>query len=104
MFWGLAKLTSKQESDAQTVETRLALIRHAVQQLLVQNPQVEFRSRGGVERESVHVQGQVFIEFFKIREVNESLQPTGGCFPLSIKPFAKSTCTCSVIERNRYLN
>ena len=55
MFWGLEKLNSKQESNAQSFRTRLAAIRPAVQQLPVQNPQVEFRSRGGGEGESVCV-------------------------------------------------
>ena len=75
---------------SQSVKTRLAFIRPAVQQLPVQNPQVEFRSRGG-GRESLYAckkKATCIYQIFKIREVTDSLQAPDGCFLLSIKPFA----------------
>ena len=41
---------------SQSVRTRLALIRPAVQQKPAQSSQVESRSRGGGDGETVHVQ------------------------------------------------
>ena len=65
VFWGLKELKSKQESDALSFRTRLALIRPAVQ-LPVQNLKVKSRFREGEEGETVCVQeeNQVYITNF----------------------------------------
>ena len=75
MCWSLKKSNSKRENDAQSGSTRLALIRRAVQQLPVQNPLVESRFRGGGEGATEYARGKPLVfEFFKTREVTETLQ------------------------------
>ena len=69
-----------------SVRIRLTLIRPAVQQLLVHNLQVEFRSKEGGEEESVQM--HLNLSNFRTRPITESLQATSGSFPLSIKPCA----------------
>ena len=73
-----------------SVRIRLTLIRPAVQQLLVHNTQVEFRSKEGGEEESVQMQEESHLNLsnFRTRPITESLQATSGSFPLSIKPCA----------------
>ena len=82
------KVNSKRVMHSHSVRTRLALIRPAVQ-LPVQNPQYEFRSRGGrvcsvCKRKATCCIYQIFQN-----KVIINLQATGACFPLVLKPVLK---------------